>query len=342
MKANVDDYLVYRDPDKPKKNHLMKMVKEKDTAYKGVLEEDKHLEVKIVTIPKKSILVNLGPFPKPGVVYGVDVRDIYLKSFTHPIWGDIYFFTKLDKPTLIALRKELDHTGNIISKNGMEPLFDHLCIEIRTARGKHAGLYKHSTNKEKPCRIKLFLKEDFASQMAYVLFHEFGHAIRFNCLTNPKVVSSWLHLFNTSIPVEPVTESEFSKMFQKIKKAEAESLGAVKALFSEEDEEDLLTLKTAVRFISQVHKVKPREVSTLMAAGKFDTLEDLWPQRDIDVNDLNPIVSEYAGTNVEELFAEAYSFYMTKKKLPKSVVALLEKSLSVAKTMVKHIGVADE
>jgi hypothetical protein len=66
-------------------------------------------------------------------------------------------------------------------------------------------------------------------------------------------------------------------------------------------------------------------------------VEDLWPEKDVDKNELNPIVSEYACKNPEELFAEAFSFSLVGKKLPKSVGKLLDKTLSYAKDRIKKI-----
>jgi hypothetical protein len=61
----------------------------------------------------------------------------------------------------------------------------------------------------------------------------------------------------------------------------------------------------------------------------MDHIEKLWPTDHLDISKLDPLVSEYALKNVEELWAESFALYANKTKLPQKVVTLLEHSLSV-------------
>jgi len=332
MKADEGDYVICRSEDRKNKNYMIKVYGVSGKNIHGVVEKDIHLKRVKVTIKRKNILLNLGTEPKPGVLYGVDARDIFLKTITHDPWGDIHLLTKLTQPVLSSLKKALDKTAVRLDKMGFDGIYDKVCFEIRSPRGKYAGMYKHG-GKDVPNRLQLFLKEDFASQMNYVIYHEAGHAIRYNYIKNPRVRSQWVKLYNTSVLVKPVEERSFRKVLKRVLESGAESMNEFIA--SQEKERIQKVTRTAMRYIRQVHRIQPKDVSALLQAGKHEILEYLWPKMDIDVNDLKPMISEYSTKNVEELFAESFAFYMTKKKIPGDVEKLLTKSLEVARDTAK-------
>lgn len=337
MKVNENDYVICKDPQNPKRNYMMKVVRVGDEKIGGILEHDRHLKEEKMVSLKTLVVANLGQAPAPGKYAGVDARDIYRKTLNHDAWGKIHFFVKPSKPLRKALARSLDKTAEKLTKIGFEHLFNNVCNEVRAPHGKYAGYYKHG-GKGKPNRLALCLKEEHAEQMDNVLYHECGHVIRFNYIKNPRLRAKWLWLFDTSVPTEKV--KKFDRMFNSIEKAQPETLKEYAAQL--EDEDHQRTLKTVVRYLRQVHRVSAKDVNVLLEAGKYDQLQELWPTGEIDVSGLAPIVSDYATKNVEELFAESFAFYMTKKKLPKDVLHLLEKSLSYAKDVAKNRGEKDD
>lgn len=332
IKVNENDYVICKNPESPKKNFLMQVVKVGDSKIGGYIEHDRHLKEEKVTVPKLLVVANLGEDPTPGKYGNVDARDIYRKTFHHDEWGDIHFFVKPSKPLRKALKKSLDTTAARLEKRGLSSLFRNVCNEIRSPRGKYAGMYKHG-GKNKPNRLQLFLKEEHAQHMDYVLYHESGHVVRYNFMKNSGLRARWLKLYNISVPKVPIKGKEFESMFKQLEKAQPEDLKEYASSLEEDEEKKVL--KTVVRYMKQVHRVTPRDIDVLIHAGKYEQLYDLWPTRTIDVNELEPLVSEYATKNVEELFAEAFAFHMVKKKLPKSVGSLLENSLSYASEVAK-------
>jgi hypothetical protein len=340
MKISESDYVVCKDPQQPKKQpFLVNVTSVGEEHFKGILEHDRHLKQEHVKLPKFAVLANLGDDPTPGTYAGADARDIFKKTVQHGIWNDVHYLSKPNKAVRKALMHSLDVTGDKLDRMGFSHLFDSVCTEIRSGRGKYAGMYIHSGKEDKPHRLQLFLKDDHSTQMNYVLYHEAGHAIRYQYVKSPKIRSLWLKWFNLSVPVEPIEEKEFKKLLKRIEKEECESVGEFGSSLEEEDQR---TLKTVLRFIKQIHHVGAKELNCLLAAQKYEQLSDLWPSRELDVSDLKPIVSEYATKNVEELFAESFAFYMTKKKLPKNIEKLLENTLSYAKDMAKKRSVLKE
>jgi hypothetical protein len=98
-----------------------------------------------------------------------------------------------------------------------------------------------------------------------------------------------------------------------------------------EDEEVAHRIKILGRWFKQIHHLGMKDLATIWAAGDLDQLGALWPTVAIDSSKLNPLVSEYATKNVEELWAESFAFYCQKKALPDQIMTLMDKSLSIVK-----------
>jgi hypothetical protein len=336
------DYLICKNPENPKKNFLVTVSSIKPKELDCLLERDRHLDEEEITIYPHHILLNLGQRPNPELksVAGVDVRDVFRKTIEHDVWGPVHFLTKPSHDVLESLKKSLDKTGEKLTKLGFKKVFGKFSTEIRYHRGKYAGMFKYNDTPKKIHRIQLFLKDEHATQMNYVLYHEFGHAVRFLLLRDPRVHSSWISKFNTSVQVDPISHSEFSKCLKQFLKSDAEKCSEFYS--SLEEDREKLVFKQALRFIQKIHRVGAKEINSLLNSQKQDTIEGLWPDKDIDVNELKPIVSDYACRNVEELFAESFAFHMTGKKLPKSIRALMEKSLSFAKNVSNKLEDVEE
>lgn len=339
IKVSVGDYLVVRSVDNPNSQFLGQVAKT-GSALIVTDERDRHIAANDVEIESDQVMVNLGPTPSPGKVYGIDVENLYRTTKSHPVWGSICFFRDLPKELKQALRTSLDKTGERLAKMGFEPLFEKFVVEILNQHGQYAGMYVHKKGKDAVGRLKLFLADEHAPEMNYVLYHEFGHAIQCLCLRKPSIHAAWMKLFRTSVQCKPIEAATFLRLRKAILSVEpdmAKSLSPAELINSTEDD-DLLAFKVAMRYISQVYHVSGRDFKSLLEAGSRDTIKGIWPKTDIDVDDLKPIVSEYATKNVSELFAESFAYYMTKsRKLPSDVHKLMEKSLSYAKHSAKYL-----
>lgn len=336
LTTNVGDYVVATAEAKETKTkfYLVKVTKiDADSLY-GFIETDNPAGPNRDTtdVSAGNVLLNLGPKPRPGKVYGVDTGHIWLKTFEHEFWGPVHVFTRMDAETLNLVRKGLDSTAHIIKKLKLERYVDHIHTELREAKGKWAGMYNHA--KEGPSRIWYAPEKAMGSldAMKNVILHEFGHVLRYNGLTNNGVRASWLKLYNRSVAKNIVDKKTLRTYFQDLSieynnDPEMRLNEALKAIGPEE--EDQKNLRAVLKWFKDIHRLGPKDLEILMSAGQLDHLEKLWPSSSIDVSKLDPLVSEYALKSVEELFAESFALYATGVKLPERVTKLLERSLSI-------------
>lgn len=305
----------------------------KNDYYTIIPDELRYRELRKVDVYKRDILIRLGRDPKPGKVYGVDVSNVYRKSINHDAWGPIHFFTKPDKEVLQRLRLGLDYTAKKLDKAGLLGFTDCFQTEIRVKKGKYAGVYQHKKDNQS---LVWYAPEcaDTQENMNYVIFHEYGHVLRFNGLHRSKARARWQRLFLESIAPVVVSKKVLTSLLDHlIDTADSTELGLGQVLkeYTAEDESLIVSIKALLRWIKQIHHVSPKDLQVLWDAADVNTIKSLWPTSSIDTSELSPVVTEYATKNVEELFAESFALYMNGVKLPKHVTSLLEKSLSEIK-----------
>jgi hypothetical protein len=324
-------YLVVREPNS--KPFLMQLTSIKKDTLSGLLEKDRHLDPTEVEIKKKNILINLGPEPSSnypnGKVYGVETNDRYITNIKHSVWGDIFFFVRLDKDTKSILRHSLDRTANKIQKLKLEHLIEGTITEIRAKQGRWAGKYIHSKKENEPSRM--LYAPDWAEgspkAMDYVILHEFGHRVRFAGITSKKLRARWLKVYNKSIAQIVVDPSIFTKGLSERQDGELTLRQALKEII--DDNEDYKSdLKVIARWFKQVHHLGFRELALLWDTQDYEVFNSLWPENEIDSSDLNPIISTYGCKNFEEMFAEVFSMHFTGQKIPGKIAEFLEKSLA--------------
>ena len=332
---NEKDYVIVKQKeDKPFLARVNSITKE---SIEITLEKNVHRERKVMEIGKKDIILRLGASPQPGQVYGCDVSNLYRKGFSHEDWGTIYCFTHMEKETLKTLRNSLDHSAQIIKKMGLGDYFETFSLELRAAKGKYAGMYKHSKDENVQSQMHLYPEkcQNAAETMTYCLLHEFGHVIRFNGLTSKKAQNRWLRMFHQSIKPDLIAHKDLMSLLKDVKQAKKEddAVGFQEALknLAAEDEEVGHRTKILLRWFKQIHHLSPKDLSTMWEAEDLDQITGLWPTVAIDSSKLAPLVTEYATVNSEELFAESFAFHAQKKKLPANVTALMDKSLGIIK-----------
>jgi hypothetical protein len=295
-------------------------------------DHQRYAEERTIEITKKDILVRLGPNPKPGKVYGVDVANVYRKSISQEFWGMLHFFVKPEKEVMNRLKVGLDFTANKLDKMGLREYTTRFQTEIRAPKGKYAGMYLHRPDNKSLVWFAPGKSED-QKTMNYIIFHEFGHVLRFNGLNRVKARAKWQRLFQQSIAPIVVSKKYLGGLLAHVKdSAEAEaSLGSIIKDFQKDEDETAAYLKALSRWFRQVHHVGPRDLQVLWEANDLETIESLWPQSSIDTSKLSPIITEYACKSTEEFFAESFAYYMMGMKLPAHVERLLEKSLTLIK-----------
>lgn len=344
MKTQENDYVICRSVDNANKNFLGQVIKVRKDGFVVTEEKDRHFNPNNIEVENDQLVLNLGEKPPKGKILGFDTENLYRKSKEHPIWGSIHYFRPMHKQLGSSLSVALDKTGDRLVSLGFEKLFDKFVFEVRAHHGQYSGMYIYVHGEKKPSRLQLNLKDDHASEMAYILYHEFGHAIRKHCLNTPGVHASWTKLFRTTVQSKPIEASTFKRLLKAIVSVDPEvAKGYTTAeLINSTEEDDILAFRMAVRHMTSVYHITIRDFRSLVTAGKFDLIESIWPDTRIEVDDLKPLISEYSTKNVEELFAEAFAFRMVGKKIPKVAADLLEKSLTRAKDFAKNLDIKDE
>lgn len=304
----------------------------------GIVEKNAHIKAMRsgFEIPVNDVVIDLGKKPHPGKVYGQDITNRFCGRKVHDFFGAICFMYKPPKEVAAKLWSAFDESARILEKVGL-PAPEQTVWEIQSAeiKAKWAGYYKHSPKADKnPHRFAIRPESVPATvgDLTYVVLHEYAHYLHANIATGRKLNARWIKLFNTSIKLQQVKASAASALLLLLLDGEEQPSDFRTQL----EEQDRNAFNWIIRSIAADHAVTIKELDCLFEAGFKDEIRDLWPKVTLNKKDLKPVVSEYATKNYRELFAEAFSFHLTKKKLPEQVVKLVEHTISYAKAnMVK-------
>lgn len=270
-----------------------------------------------VAVRRKDVLLNLGPAPMPGKVYGVNIEPLYRKVETNTC-GTILFFVDMDDKKVELTKKALIRTFKKLKKKRLGGL--SVEIEIRKAEGKYAGYYHFMP---KSPTDELCIKPNFdmmtPADLEYVIAHEYAHGIWYRMM-RPDNIAKWIALYDKHMLPTKVEQDELADIY-----AELESHGSMRDFMKSCDEETLPVVKACLKAIKSVHGVDRKHLDMLLRHGH--SIEEYWPTQ-VEYSDRGVIVSEYARKNPEEFFAEAFAFWFAGKNLPKEVSKLLIRSLA--------------
>lgn len=333
LTIEAKDFVIVQEPQK--RAALLQVTSVDTKTFSGILEQDRRKAYREIELSRKHVVVNLGPKPVPGNVYNIDVSNIYQKTISHEWWGSLHFYTRLEPAIMKTLRGSLDKTADRLTKLGFSAFADLFEVEIRAKKGKYAGMYQH-----RPGQSLLWFAPEWAqgspAVMDEVLYHEFGHAVRFNGLSEAtKIRQKWLRLYQQSIRPVTIPEKAFRSMLSHLKgqrdSDDEISFGEALKAFAAQSPKAEKTVDVLKTWLRQVPHLSTKELSLAWVAEDYDYLESVWPKASVDSSELSPVISEYATKNVEETFAECFAQYCLKKKLPEAYHSLMEKSLSIAK-----------
>ena len=334
------DYAVVQTTDENGKSSKPILIKVKSTSGSsliGRLEKDPHIVESSLEFKPSDVMVNLGPEPSPGKVYGFDLSQLYLGSKEHEGLGDVHFFTRPDKETGASLWKGFDKAVNALKSHGLSrlPSKAKFELEVYPKRGKYAGMYIHSKNFDKAIpRIHISAGEktiETASiaSYAYVVVHELAHAFDFQFLSDyPDLTAKWIELYLKSVGPLKVTPDDC----QRILDAALGKEGSLREFQSDIDDDDRVKLKLIVKWVKEQQGVLPYDLDQLFThrSKRSDrVIRELWPRMSIRARRPKPLVTEYACLNRRELFAEAFSFHVLNKELPSAVSNLVEESIQL-------------
>lgn len=307
MKLNQGDYLIISIGDKP---HLAKCVHTEDKSYKAILEKDKLSGGDLVPVDFKArdVLTNLGKSPKPGKVYGVSVEPLH-KQITSKFWGEVRLYLSLNDEQQEALKHELSVAAKRFRELNLNVL--KLEVEIRQRVGKRAGFYKLRPKSETD--IFCVKPEPNMEGIQYVIAHEYGHGIWGRCLGN-KMKFRWIEAYHNLVTLNEVSQKRLARILEDIQGA-----GSVADYLKDCEDKDTLVVKSCLKHIKNIHGLDKRHLETALRAG--EKLDNYWPTF-IELSEKEQLLTEYAKSDPEEFFAEAFALWFTGKKLPKSVESL--------------------
>lgn len=314
MQISKNDYLVLKTS--ANKPILVRCLAEGKT-YKGIDEKD-YVDGKTTTtleFSRKDVIVNLGPNPTYGSVYGINVEPLK-KRIPSGNWNEIRFFRNFDDSQCKVFMKHLNTFRKKLQAKGYWGVPTE--VEVRPPKGKYAGMYKHNGKAEFD---KLIVRpdEDF-TEIEYILAHEYAHGIMFRLML-PKMRSRWIRLYHEYLVLTKVKNSDLIAIREDI-----EQQGSFRSFLSQCSDEDKLIVKACLKNVQQIHGLAKDNLDFLLSVG--ETLTDCWPATSIELSEKEVAITDYAMKSYEEFFAEAFSHHFVGKKLPKKVEALLVSTLS--------------
>jgi len=313
-----------------------KVVRVDGTTAVVVVNDVPHIRKRKAELPLSSILVNLGDDPSPGKVYGQDFTHLYRGNTEVPKLGlRLNWFYLPEKKQKESLERAFRIVAKKLKPLGLSFLLnnDNSVWEVQGSRsGKYSGMYLHPRAPMAPGRLQICPNKAAPSDYPYIIAHELGHRLHLKYAQDPRLNAKWLHLFSTSIKLVKIEKAKSKEFLEALVEGDVRPSAFAREL----GDEDALLYKWIIRYISSTRALSIHDLDDLFKAQSFDEIRNIWPVQTIPKKELAPVVSEYATKNVRELIAEAFSYYVTGKTLPKSVTKLVERTITAGKHNYKH------
>jgi hypothetical protein len=334
----TDDLVFVEVPGKSEKPRalLVRADRVQGDVLRGVVEEHRHLTASHIEVPLSAVMMNVGPDPFPGKVYGYDLSYLFRRYRAVPALGDVAFFCKVTKDEVTQLREAAASLYRRLTKAKLDFVFDDpVSYEVVSKQyaGKWAGMYSRAKKEGDSHRIQVTLDKSRLETSSignyeYVLAHEIGHHVHYQYVkgTSP-ADAAWIRAYQET--VRPLmVDSKLVKTFLEHLLHER----SVRSLIAETEADLQPQLKRVLKEVRSSAGLGPRELDRLLEVHKDDDLQKAWPQSGLMLSEKHPSVTEYALKNYHELFAESFAFYLLGRELPKKLTKLMEHSLSLARS----------
>lgn len=270
-----------------------------------------------VIVDLVDVDANIGATPKVGSVYGKKVEPL-LHSVQSNYWGSIEFYTKLPKLERTALKRALTIIEERIVQLGMDKIVFPLDrLRIKQNRGKYAGYYRIVKGET----IIDFHPKTYGSakEVAELGYHELGHAYWVNGL-NDSQRAEWALLYSKYVDRKVVDLETITSMVDRL--LDAETMEEAVAGCSEEE---LEAFDIVVGEICSSNNLSQEDFH-LIHANSRESMREMIP--DFSAKQLASAkdfpISDYAGKNTHEFFAESFRAYCSNLKLPKPIAHLMK------------------
>lgn len=308
----------------------------------GVMEKTRHDNPRSIDFAPDQVLVNLGPQPKFGTVYGCKVEWLHETRQTDE-WGPIHFFRDTTGKERKAVRQVLDGQLALRKKLGL-PVPDYMAsVHVREKSGKWAGTYAYRPrNKEgdiitlrpssftEPTEQQSVVKP--SRWLDYVVAHEDAHGWWYRYCT-AKVKARWIKAYHSLCVLSASEPDEVKSLGRDFLKTTA----TVRDYRTDLPEEHQALFDGCISWIVDYHSLSRDNIDTLLDVDR-SSVKALWPTDKLFDTDTQIPLGEYASTSVEELFAEAFALrYATGMKLPKQFENLMAKTITFLARTAKNV-----
>jgi hypothetical protein len=317
MDIKPGDYVIGQEN---KRNFLLQVSSVNDGVVYGYLDKNRAYAPQQGEFSLRQIVANLGGKPLPGNAYGCNIEP-YLKTIVHPDWGNVHWFVRQSKQERLALKKSLDNVAALLKRRGLFGFVEAgaLETEVRPPKGKYTGMYHfHVKNGENQDRMILRPRED-ALSMDYVVAHESGHGVWYRLL-RPSQQARWIRLYHSYTKM-----LEFSPHdIRKLRDSYIENSVSVRDFRGQLEEAQVLLFDNLISSLCANTRLTTRHLDTLAENQGLDVIKDVWPQH-VEDSDFEIAVTEYGTKNPEELWSEAFAYWLLGIKIPKRIHAAIEK-----------------
>jgi hypothetical protein len=310
-----DTYAIIKHSGKPKLVYVLN-----GEGRQGVLDSSLASDSPVnITYVDQQALCPLGPEPKQGSVYGLQIEP-YINTFNTKKYGPIHFFREMDERQLKALKYAMIDVYDLFKESLSVAFLPVNAIHIKNKRGRYAGSYRASSSAGLAKDTITFHPHDFSDEKynQYLVAHEFAHGVWYRCVPH-KIRAKWIKLYEKRMHLKAVSPKRLDELFEEIVNHETGLNGFMKEVA---DDFDLMLLKEVMGYLRRHYSLTKDNVQLLI---EFDSesLGKIWPAV-AHLTEKRFDISEYASTKVEEFFAEAVAYYVTGRNLPKDVVKALE------------------
>jgi hypothetical protein len=314
VKFEKDDFVVVKVEGKTKNKLVKVLSKEGDTLTVRVEGSKVKRERVTEEVQIQMVVVNLGPEPAFGQVYGCNVEPFI--SSTDTDWGPMHYYRKLEQEQKEKIKKSLKRCWTRLDQLKLTG-FAPVVIEIRNGKGPEDGYYR--VHKQDDVPDVLCLKpSDFAKEnLDEILYHEAAHGLAFNTMPE-QIWVRWIKLYTYYTKMGELTAKDLKAIQHAIETAGSFSCGLDK---------DQLTACLAA--VSANYGVRKHELKLMLEHNQ--SLDEIWPTHTLDMPDCEVPIREYSMKNCDEFFADAFAYHLMGKQLPKKIKRLLEETISALK-----------
>lgn len=282
-----------------------------------------------VEINMLDVKANLGTDPQIGRVYSCNTERLIGITDTKPIQQVDWYFTASDE-IVESIHSGIMSGAKLLRKHDIHRILKIVKarVVLNTAKKLSAksiiGSYQcKGGNDENPDIITLKYHKDMLEHLPRLLVHEAGHGIWSHLISN-KLKAQWIYTFFKQAEIVK-TDAETTDL-------------AIRTAVKERSiilvEPELQAALTAVMArVEQTSGLRAKDIFMLLQTNTTYAKAVLGPWRDYPVAEgtWETHVTEYADTNVEELWCESLANFCTGLGLPEYLKELFAETLEYCK-----------